>query len=62
MICVSLLADQLAENIPFFNNGGHVPNTAQDLFGGKEMGAVLLRKIKTFVNSGHACRCHQRSL
>jgi hypothetical protein len=36
--------------------------TAQDLFSGKEMGAVLLRKIKTFVNSGHACRCHQRSL
>jgi putative intracellular protease/amidase len=26
MICVSLLADQLAENIPFFNNGGHMPN------------------------------------
>ena len=81
MIRVDLLADQLTENIPFFDNGGHNPDpskpilecnrgrvnntmlsksyvvedrepvTTQDLFSGKEMGALLLRKIETIVNS-----------
>jgi putative intracellular protease/amidase len=81
MTCVSLLADRLTEDVPFFNNGGHMPDyprpilersggkvsnamlgksyvvedreliTAQDVFSGKEMGAALLRKIETFVNS-----------
>jgi putative intracellular protease/amidase len=81
MTCVSLLADRLTEDVPFFNNGGHMPDypkpilernggkvsnamlgksyvvedrelvTAQDLFSGKEMGAVLLSKIEAFVNS-----------
>ena len=81
MTCVSLLADQLTEDVPFFNNGGHMPDyprpmlernggevsnailgksyvvedrellTAQDVMSGKEMGAALLRKIETFVNS-----------
>jgi hypothetical protein len=67
--------------VPFFNNGGHMPDyprpilecsggkvsnamlgksyvvedreliTAQDLFSGKEMGAALLQKIETIVNS-----------
>lgn len=81
MTWVNLLAEQLTENIPFFDNGGHKPDhskpilecnrgrvsntmlsksyavedrelvTAQNLFSGKEMGAVLLRKIETFVTS-----------
>jgi hypothetical protein len=38
------------------------PVTAQDLFSGKEMGAVLLRKIETIVNSRHAGQCPERPL
>lgn len=44
MTCVSLLADQLTENVPFFNSGGHMPDYPRPILernGGKVSNAML---------------------
>ncbi len=44
MTCVSLLADRLLEDIPFFNAGGHMPDYPKPMLerrGGKVSNAVL---------------------
>lgn len=46
MTCVSLLADRLLEDIPFFNAGGHMPDYPQPMLercGGKVSNAMLGR-------------------
>jgi hypothetical protein len=44
MTCVSLLADRLTEDLPFFNNGGHMPDYPRPMLernGGKVSNVML---------------------